>query len=114
MFAKTMSETSEEGYKEMQFHYKSDNILSLLLIDVLFNSHDYSTKNDNENNNNCNGATYYFAWDYVIMWPLLMNLIKKVAFKMLNFSYHPGKNMKTREVRQLADYLLPKSLHLNL
>ena len=43
-----------------------------------------------------------------------MNLIKKVAFKMLNFSYHPVKNMKTREVRQLADYLLPKSLHLNL
>ena len=24
MFAKTMSETSEEGYKEMQFHYTSD------------------------------------------------------------------------------------------
>lgn len=51
MLAKTMSETSEKGYKEMQFHYKSDtrkekqtttmikhrkdNVLSSLLIDVL-------------------------------------------------------------------------------
>ena len=59
-------------------------------------------------------ANVLFAWDYLITWPLLMNLLQKVAFKMLNFSYHPGQNMKTREVRQLAEYLLPKSLHLNL
>lgn len=124
-----MSETSEKGYKEMQFHYKSDTRKEKqtttmikhrkrqrfeFAIDWCFNSHDYSTTNDNENNNDCNGAPCYFAWDYLIRWLLLMILLQKVAFKMVNFSYHPGKNMKTREVRQLAEYLLPNSLHLNL
>lgn len=62
----TIHLTLEGKSKPLRLNTERDNILSLLLTDVLFNSHDYSTKNDDENNNNCNGATYYFAWDYVI------------------------------------------------